>query len=155
MKARFAFEAAVAEKVVVNGAVGGGEAQTRSESVLELFADKFGVGLFGLHDEIRENAENRDQGERSWRSTVRLRSGQAADSEKNKIVGQKKKRPERIGAYIYALLTYHKLNFCQGEFCSFLVLCFQRDRSVKRLPRFTAFVACARQSCAFLQRPRR
>ncbi len=54
MKAGLAFEAAVTEKVIINGAVGGGEAQTRGKSVLELLADKFGIGLFGFHDEIRE-----------------------------------------------------------------------------------------------------
>lgn len=54
MKARLALEAAVPEKVVIHGAVGGGEAQTRGKSVLELLADEFGVGLFGFHDEIRE-----------------------------------------------------------------------------------------------------
>src|SRR5260370_14422026 len=54
MKARLAFKAAVPEKVVINGPVGGGEAQTRGKSVLELLADEFGVGLFGFHDEIRE-----------------------------------------------------------------------------------------------------
>jgi len=54
MKARPAFEAAVPEEVVINGSVGGGEAQTRGKSVLELLADKFGVGLFGFHDETRE-----------------------------------------------------------------------------------------------------
>jgi hypothetical protein len=37
--------------MVINGSVGGGEAQTRGKSVLELLADKFGVGLFGFHDE--------------------------------------------------------------------------------------------------------
>lgn len=56
MKARLALEAAVPEKVVIDGSVGGGEAQTRGESVLELLADKFGVGLFGFHDEIRERS---------------------------------------------------------------------------------------------------
>jgi hypothetical protein len=54
MKARLAFKAAVPEKMVINGPVGHGEAQTRGKSVLELLADKFGVGLFGLHEEIRE-----------------------------------------------------------------------------------------------------
>lgn len=54
MKARLAFKAAVPEKVVINGSVGGGEAQTRSKSVLELLADKFGAGPFGFHDEIRD-----------------------------------------------------------------------------------------------------
>jgi hypothetical protein len=54
MKARLAFKAAVPEKMVINGPVGDGETQARSESVLELLADKFGVGLFGFHDEIRE-----------------------------------------------------------------------------------------------------
>jgi hypothetical protein len=49
MKAGLAFEAAVTEKVIINGAVGGGEAQTRGKSVLELLADEFGVGLFGFH----------------------------------------------------------------------------------------------------------
>jgi len=73
MKAGLAFETAVTEKVIINGAVGGGEAQTRGKSVLELLADKFGVGFFGFHDEIREmewsakrrqkteHKENRDQ----------------------------------------------------------------------------------------------
>jgi hypothetical protein len=56
MKARLAFKAAVPEKMVINGSVGGGEAQTRGKSVLELLADKFGVGLFGFHDEIRERS---------------------------------------------------------------------------------------------------
>ncbi len=54
MKARLAFEAAVPEEVVINGSVGGGEAQTRRKSVLELLANEFGVGLLGFHDEIRE-----------------------------------------------------------------------------------------------------
>jgi hypothetical protein len=54
MKARPAFKAAVPEKMVINGSVGGGEAQTRSKSVLELLANKFGVGLFGLHDKCRK-----------------------------------------------------------------------------------------------------
>jgi hypothetical protein len=40
--------------VVIDGSVSGGEAQTRGQSVLELLADKFGVGLFGFHDETRE-----------------------------------------------------------------------------------------------------
>jgi hypothetical protein len=44
----------VPEKMVINGSVGGGKTQTRSESVLELLAHKFGVGFFGFHDEIRE-----------------------------------------------------------------------------------------------------
>lgn len=56
MKARLAFEVAVPEKVVIDGSVGGGEAQTRGKSVLELLADKFGVGLFDFHDEIRERS---------------------------------------------------------------------------------------------------
>jgi hypothetical protein len=43
MKAGLAFETVVTEKVIINGAVGGGEAQTRGKSVLELLADKFGV----------------------------------------------------------------------------------------------------------------
>jgi hypothetical protein len=54
MKARLAFQTAVPEEVVIHGAVGGGETQTRGESVLELFAGEFGVCLFGFHDEIRE-----------------------------------------------------------------------------------------------------
>jgi hypothetical protein len=54
MEAGLAFEAAVTEKVIINGAVGGGEAQTRCECVLELLADEFGVGLFGFHDRIRD-----------------------------------------------------------------------------------------------------
>src|SRR6267142_2384149 len=54
MKARLAFKAAVPEKMVINGPVGGGEAQTRGKSVLELLADEFGAGLFGFHDETRE-----------------------------------------------------------------------------------------------------
>ena len=54
MKARLAFEAAVPEEVVINGSVGGGEAQTRGKCILELLADEFGVGLFDFHDGIRE-----------------------------------------------------------------------------------------------------
>jgi hypothetical protein len=54
MKARLALKAAVPEKVVINSPVGGREAQARGESVLELLTDKFGVGLFRFHDEIRE-----------------------------------------------------------------------------------------------------
>jgi hypothetical protein len=54
MKARLTFEAAVPEKVVIDGSVGAGEAQSRGKCVLELLADEFGVGLFGFHDEIRE-----------------------------------------------------------------------------------------------------
>jgi hypothetical protein len=54
MKARLALKAAMAEKVVINGSVSGGEMQARGKSVLELLADEFGAGLFGLHDEIRE-----------------------------------------------------------------------------------------------------
>ncbi len=54
MKERLAFKAAVPEEVVINGSVGGGEAQTRGKSVLELLADKFGVGPFGFHDETRD-----------------------------------------------------------------------------------------------------
>lgn len=56
MQARLALEAAVPEKVVIDGSVGSGEAQTRGKSVLELLADEFGVGLFGFHDEIRERS---------------------------------------------------------------------------------------------------
>ena len=58
MKARLAFEAAVPEKVVIDGSVGGGETQTRSKSVLELFADKFSVGLFGFHEARRGEANS-------------------------------------------------------------------------------------------------
>jgi hypothetical protein len=58
MKARLAFKAAVPEKVVINGTVGGGEAQTRGKSVLELLADEFGVGLFGFHDAQRGEANS-------------------------------------------------------------------------------------------------
>jgi hypothetical protein len=54
MKAGLALEAAVTEKVIINGAVGGGEAQARRETVLELLADEFGVGLFGIHGRIQE-----------------------------------------------------------------------------------------------------
>ncbi len=95
MKARLAVEAAVPEKVVINGSVGGGETQTRGKSVLELLADEFGVGLFGFHEEIRgmewsakrrqrRNTENTE----AWAqkeltvATLRLRSGQAVVSEK-------------------------------------------------------------------------
>jgi hypothetical protein len=74
MKARFAFKAAVPEKVVINGPVGGGEAQTRGKSVLELLADEFGVGLFGFHDEIREMEWS---AKRRQRRNTPTRSGQA------------------------------------------------------------------------------
>jgi hypothetical protein len=52
MKSGLSFQTAVTEKVIINGAVGGGEAQARGESVLELLADEFGVGLLGFHEEI-------------------------------------------------------------------------------------------------------
>lgn len=39
-EAEFAFEAAVAQEMRIDGAVGGGEAQSRDEMVLELFPDK-------------------------------------------------------------------------------------------------------------------
>ena len=54
MKAGLALEAAVTEKVVINGAVGGQKTETRREIVLELLAHEFRVGLFGFDDEIRE-----------------------------------------------------------------------------------------------------
>jgi len=94
MKARLAFKAAVPEKVVINGPVGGGEAQTRGQSVLELLADEFGAGLFGFHDEIREREwsakrrQRRNTETEAWAqkeltvATLRLRSGQAVVSEK-------------------------------------------------------------------------
>ena len=63
-KARLAFKAAVPEKMVINGSVGDGETQARSESVLELLADKFGVGLFGFHDVIREREWSTEQRQR-------------------------------------------------------------------------------------------
>jgi len=40
------------EKVAIDGALLRGEMQTRGQEVLELFADEFGIGLFGFHDEI-------------------------------------------------------------------------------------------------------
>jgi hypothetical protein len=58
MKARLTFKAAVPEKVVVNGAVGGGEAQSRGKSVFELLADKFGIRLLGFHDARRGEANS-------------------------------------------------------------------------------------------------
>jgi len=71
MEARLAFKAAVPEKVVIDGSVGGGEAQTRGQSVLELLADEFGAGLFGFHDEIREREwsakRNKDATQRTQR----------------------------------------------------------------------------------------
>src|SRR5258708_38310787 len=58
MEARLAFKAAVPEKVVINGSVGAGEAQTRGKCVLELLADEFGVGLFGFHEAQRGEAKS-------------------------------------------------------------------------------------------------
>lgn len=91
MKARLAFEAAVAEKVVINGSVGGGEAQTRSESVLELFADKFGIGLFGFHDggEEKLTAHSR-QRETKTNKQNRQRRNTANAENRDQRTGRKK-----------------------------------------------------------------
>ena len=51
-KAGLPFQAGLPEEVRIDGALLWGEMQARSQEVLELFPDKFGVGLFGVHDEI-------------------------------------------------------------------------------------------------------
>jgi hypothetical protein len=76
-KARLALQAAVPEKMVINGSVGGGEAQTRGKSVLELLADKFGVGLFGFHEEIQEREWN---AKRRQRRNTPTKPGQAPNT---------------------------------------------------------------------------
>lgn len=50
VQARLPFEAAMAEQMIIDGAVGDTEAQARREIILELLADEFGIGLFGFHD---------------------------------------------------------------------------------------------------------
>jgi hypothetical protein len=47
-EAKLSFEAAVTKKMRIDGAVSGGQAQTKRE-VLELFPDMCGVGFFGFH----------------------------------------------------------------------------------------------------------
>src|SRR5260370_1983767 len=83
MKARLAFKAAVPEKVVINGSVGGGEAQTRGKGVLELLADEFGAGLFGFHDEIREMewSAKRRQRRNTGNAEARAQRGAANSSQ--------------------------------------------------------------------------
>jgi hypothetical protein len=39
----------MAEEMIINDAVGGGEAETRSERVLELFPDVCCIELFSFH----------------------------------------------------------------------------------------------------------
>jgi hypothetical protein len=78
MKTRLAFEAAVPEKVVIDGSVGSGETQTRGKSVLELLADKFGVGLFGFHEAQRGEANSSQptaNSERRRRDTENTEAG--------------------------------------------------------------------------------
>lgn len=60
MNPRLPFQVAVAKQVIVNGAVGEREPQTRRKNVLELFADQFGIGLFDFHDEIQRWSELRN-----------------------------------------------------------------------------------------------
>jgi len=108
MKARLAFEAAVPEKVVIDGPVGGGEAQTRSQSVLELLADKFGIGLFGFHDDRLENRDQRTGRKKLVVDPFDHGQGKQLTAKKGtktkQYRGSKKKRPERIGAHVYPLL---------------------------------------------------
>jgi len=54
MKAGLAFEPAVTKKVIIDSSFSGVEAQARGQEVLELFPDKFGVGLFGFHGDPRK-----------------------------------------------------------------------------------------------------
>lgn len=49
MKAGLPFQAGMAKKVGIDGALHCTETQARSQEVLELLPDKFGVGLFGFH----------------------------------------------------------------------------------------------------------
>jgi hypothetical protein len=49
LKAAEAFEAAVAQEVRIDGAIGDGEAQPRNEKVFEVFPNLFGIGFFVFH----------------------------------------------------------------------------------------------------------
>ena len=53
LEPKLSFEAAVAEEMRVDHAVGGGQAQTRDQKVLELFPHLFGVGFFGWHGSVQ------------------------------------------------------------------------------------------------------
>jgi hypothetical protein len=53
LEAKLSFQAAVAEEMRVDDAVGGGQAQTRDQEVLELFPHLFGVGFFGRHGSVQ------------------------------------------------------------------------------------------------------
>jgi hypothetical protein len=48
-EAELSLEAAVPEKMKVNGAVDDGKAEARDEKVFDLFAHEFGIGFFGFH----------------------------------------------------------------------------------------------------------
>jgi hypothetical protein len=51
-EAELSLEAAVPEKMIVDGAVDDGKAEARDEQVFDLFAHEFGIGFFGFHDGI-------------------------------------------------------------------------------------------------------
>jgi hypothetical protein len=93
MKARLAFKAAVPEEVVINGPVGGGEAQTRGKSVLEVLADEFGVGLFGFHDEIREMNGVRSEDKDATQEKLRAHSRQLTARAKTKMQHREHRGP--------------------------------------------------------------
>lgn len=57
------FQARMPEKVGIDGALGCGKMQARGQEVLELFADEFGVGLFGFHDGILERESRKQKAE--------------------------------------------------------------------------------------------
>ena len=56
LEPKVSLEAAVAEEMRVDRAVGGGQAETRDQEVLELFPHVFGVGFFGWHVEIQKGS---------------------------------------------------------------------------------------------------
>ncbi len=114
MKARLAFKAAVPEKVVINGSVGGGEAQTRGKSVLELLADEFGVGLFGFHDEIREMEWSAKQRQRRRESGI-PRAKKTPRQDRGTVLHEN---------YCITLIRVVKSIFALF-FEVFLILCFQ------------------------------
>ncbi len=105
MKARLAFKPAVPQKMVINGSVGGGEAQTRGKSVLELLADEFGVGLIGFHDEIREMEWSAKRRQRCNTESTEARAQRTrrkkltVDGRNWEITEEKKKRPQGCPSY--------------------------------------------------------
>ncbi len=53
-QAKLSLEAAMVEEMIINDTVGGGEAETRREKILELFPHVCGIGLFDFHFGIQK-----------------------------------------------------------------------------------------------------